>query len=86
LFIRADGLKVVVATRFTEDRRDEQPASECPDDAIWSSGDGEALLDEGRPVAEVAAGFGLSERTARKWQAELEQFSSTCKSKKSDPV
>ena len=27
LFIRADGLKVVVARRFTEDRRDEQPTS-----------------------------------------------------------
>jgi transposase InsO family protein len=25
------------------------------------------ILEEGRPVAEVAAGFGVSERTARKW-------------------
>ena len=44
------------------------------------------IVEEGRPVAEVAAGFGVSERTARKWQAELEQFSSTCKSKESGPV
>jgi transposase InsO family protein len=27
------------------------------------------ILQEGRPVAEVAAGFGVSERTARKWLA-----------------
>ena len=27
------------------------------------------ILEEGRPVAEVAAGFGVSERTARKWLA-----------------
>ena len=27
------------------------------------------ILDEGLPVAEVAAGFGVSERTARKWLA-----------------
>ena len=27
------------------------------------------ILKEGRPVAEVAAGFGVSERTARKWLA-----------------
>ena len=44
------------------------------------------IVEEGLPVADVAAGFGVSERTARKWQAELEQFSSTCKSKKSGPV
>ena len=25
------------------------------------------IVEEGRPVAEVAAGFGVSERTARKW-------------------
>ena len=25
------------------------------------------IVDEGRPLAEVAAGFGISERTARKW-------------------
>ena len=27
------------------------------------------IVEEGRPVAEVAAGFGISERTARKWVA-----------------
>ena len=27
------------------------------------------IVEEGRPVAEVAAGFGVSERTARKWLA-----------------
>src|SRR5687768_14389341 len=27
------------------------------------------ILEEGRPVREVAAGFGISERTARKWLA-----------------
>ena len=27
------------------------------------------ILEEGRPVCEVAAGFGVSERTARKWLA-----------------
>jgi transposase InsO family protein len=27
------------------------------------------IIEEGRPVAEVAAGFGVSERTARKWLA-----------------
>jgi transposase-like protein len=27
------------------------------------------IIEEGRPVAEVAAGFGISERTARKWVA-----------------
>jgi transposase InsO family protein len=27
------------------------------------------IVEEGRPVAEVAAGFGISERTARKWLA-----------------
>jgi transposase InsO family protein len=27
------------------------------------------ILEEGRPLAEVAAGFGVSERTARKWLA-----------------
>jgi transposase InsO family protein len=27
------------------------------------------ILEEGRPVADVAAGFGISERTARKWLA-----------------
>src|SRR5882724_8006055 len=27
------------------------------------------ILEEGRPVGEVAAGFGVSERTARKWLA-----------------
>ena len=28
------------------------------------------ILEEGRPVTEVAAGFGVSERTARKWLAD----------------
>src|SRR5688572_10182065 len=27
------------------------------------------IVEEGRPVGEVAAGFGISERTARKWLA-----------------
>ena len=27
------------------------------------------IVEEGRPVAEVAAGFGIGERTARKWVA-----------------
>ncbi|MDJ1159960.1 leucine zipper domain-containing protein [Chelatococcus sp. SYSU_G07232] len=27
------------------------------------------IVEEGRPVVEVAAGFGISERTARKWLA-----------------
>ena len=27
------------------------------------------ILEERRPVADVAAGFGVSERTARKWLA-----------------
>ena len=31
------------------------------------------IVEEGRPVAEVAAGFGVSERTARKWLAPLPQ-------------
>jgi transposase-like protein len=27
------------------------------------------IVEEGRPVAEVASGFGMSERTARRWLA-----------------
>lgn len=31
------------------------------------------IVEEGRPVAEVAAGFGVSKRTARKWLARFRQ-------------
>jgi transposase InsO family protein len=67
LFTRAEGLRVVVATRCTRDLRDEQPTQECANDATWSSGNGSADTG-GRPAfGDVAAGFGISERPARKW-------------------
>lgn len=66
LFIRRNGLKVFVAKRDTEGHEDEQTTQECTYDAARSSGDG---VVERRPVAEVSAGFGISERTVRKWLA-----------------
>ena len=67
LFIARESLKVVVATRSTAGHEDEQPTQECANDAAWSSGDDPPDRRRRRPVGEVAAGFGISERTARKW-------------------
>ncbi|MBY0362341.1 MAG: hypothetical protein K2X45_10575 [Phreatobacter sp.] len=67
LFIAPEGVQVVVATRGTAGLEDAQPAEEHASDAAWSSRDNQADRGRWTAAAEVAAGFGISKRTARKW-------------------
>ncbi|MBM6582058.1 hypothetical protein ILT44_17800 [Microvirga sp. BT689] len=69
MFISSEGLKVVVATRLPIDLRNEQPTPECSHDPLGASGNDRRIIEDELPVCEVARGFGVSERTARKWLA-----------------
>ncbi|MDX1425035.1 MAG: leucine zipper domain-containing protein, partial [Kiloniellales bacterium] len=74
MFIRRDGLKVFVARRHEAGDEDEQPPQECPTTPLGRAEMVRRIVEEHLPVAEVAAGFGVSERTANKsvarWRAE----------------